>query len=269
MKSGKSKTVALMLCIFGGYLGLHRFYVGKVKTGLLYLVTVGLCGFGWLIDIALILADKFTDSHNRKLSASSASRDSSRDTSNKNPNNEYYTFKLAGVTFSNGRKSRQAILRKIYWKDEPYDGFIVYTLNQYDFEGESAVGVYANDEQIGNVPRESLPYVLTNWNRIASVYSVNVYGGGKLEDGTNKNFGAEVTICLKNQNSNSSPTNVPAIQRKATSQLPVYVFVSKGGKKHHKDPYCGGMKNSTRILLSDAERKGYTKCEKCCNFIPY
>ena len=51
----KNKTVALLLCIFGGCLGLHRFYEGKVGTGLLYLFTMGLCGFGVIIDLLILL----------------------------------------------------------------------------------------------------------------------------------------------------------------------------------------------------------------------
>ena len=49
------KTTALLLCIFLGYLGAHKFYEGKAGTGLLYLFTGGLCGVGWLIDIFAIL----------------------------------------------------------------------------------------------------------------------------------------------------------------------------------------------------------------------
>ncbi len=39
-----------ILLTFLGFLGIHRFYMGKVFTGLLYLVTVGLCGIGVLYD---------------------------------------------------------------------------------------------------------------------------------------------------------------------------------------------------------------------------
>lgn len=56
-----NKTVALILCIFLGYFGVHHFYVNNPKKGLLYLCTIGLCGFGWIIDIILLCTDKFMD----------------------------------------------------------------------------------------------------------------------------------------------------------------------------------------------------------------
>ena len=59
--SQKSKIVALFLCFFLGVLGIHRFYVGKVKTGFLYLFTYGLCGIGWIVDIIMIAVGSFKD----------------------------------------------------------------------------------------------------------------------------------------------------------------------------------------------------------------
>lgn len=50
----KDKWVALILCIFLGYFGAHKFYEGKTGTGILYLFTVGLFGIGWIIDIISI-----------------------------------------------------------------------------------------------------------------------------------------------------------------------------------------------------------------------
>lgn len=59
--SEKSKFVALLLCIFLGAFGGHRFYVGKHGTGLLWLFTVGGLGFGWPIDLITIAIGKFRD----------------------------------------------------------------------------------------------------------------------------------------------------------------------------------------------------------------
>jgi TM2 domain-containing membrane protein YozV len=57
-----SKWLTLfLLSIFLGELGVDRFYVGKIGTGILKLITVGGCGVWWLIDWIMILSDKFTD----------------------------------------------------------------------------------------------------------------------------------------------------------------------------------------------------------------
>ncbi len=44
-------AVALFLCIFLGAFGVHKFYEGKPRMGLLYLCTMGLLGIGWIVDI--------------------------------------------------------------------------------------------------------------------------------------------------------------------------------------------------------------------------
>lgn len=59
--SNKSKSIALMLCITLGYLGVHYFYVGKIGIGLLYLLTFGIFGFRWIIDIVRIACGGFKD----------------------------------------------------------------------------------------------------------------------------------------------------------------------------------------------------------------
>ena len=59
--SQKKKATALLLCIFLGGLGMHRFYAGKIGTGILYLFTFGLFGIGWFIDLILIATGSFRD----------------------------------------------------------------------------------------------------------------------------------------------------------------------------------------------------------------
>ncbi len=43
-------TIAWLLLTFLGLFGIHRFYMGKIGTGLIYLVTLGLCGVGVIYD---------------------------------------------------------------------------------------------------------------------------------------------------------------------------------------------------------------------------
>jgi TM2 domain-containing membrane protein YozV len=63
----KSKLVAALLCFFLGFLGIHRFYVGKVGTGILQLLTFGALGIWVLIDFIVILVGKFSDKQGRPL----------------------------------------------------------------------------------------------------------------------------------------------------------------------------------------------------------
>ena len=51
----KNKWVSFLLCFFLGYLGAHKFYEGHTGMGVLYIITCGLFGFGWLIDCIILL----------------------------------------------------------------------------------------------------------------------------------------------------------------------------------------------------------------------
>lgn len=106
---------------------------------------------------------------------------------------EFINFKVAGVTFRNGHKERQSILRKIYFKDEPFDtGEYELTLSRYEYEGKPAFSVCVDGEQIGNLPADLCDYVSGNFSRIDSFSYFNVYRIG----GEGYNFGAECVLRL-------------------------------------------------------------------------
>ena len=64
---GKEWLVTLLLGIFMGHWGVHRFYTGHVFIGLLQLLTCGLCGIWSLIDVILIATGVYTDAEGKPL----------------------------------------------------------------------------------------------------------------------------------------------------------------------------------------------------------
>lgn len=65
--SPSSRLVALLLCIFLGFLGVHRFYVNKTGTGVAQLLTLGGLGIWVFVDFILIIAGAFRDKQNRPV----------------------------------------------------------------------------------------------------------------------------------------------------------------------------------------------------------
>ncbi len=64
---GKDWLPVLLLCIFFGGLGVHRFYTGHTLIGVIQLLTLGGCAVWVLVDLILIITGKFKDADGNEL----------------------------------------------------------------------------------------------------------------------------------------------------------------------------------------------------------
>ena len=87
--SPRNYTTVLLLTIFLGFWGIHRFVVGKVGTGVLYVFTYGLFFIGWFVDIISVATGTFTDKQGRRITRARAGKSTTKQ-------------KMAGQAFTPG-----------------------------------------------------------------------------------------------------------------------------------------------------------------------
>ncbi len=101
-----------------------------------------------------------------------------------------FSFNVAGVTFKNGRRSRQTILRAMKYGDPPYDK-VEITLKKTTFDGAPAIEVWANQEQIGFVPKDLVPDIMEAWNNELLVTGWDIRGGDDVS------YGCRIKIAVR------------------------------------------------------------------------
>lgn len=105
--SERSWLDTLLLAIFLGHLGIHRFYSRKPISGVVYLCTLGCLGIGWIIDIILIATGKFTDGNGGVITSQQQHKLSSDNAVKRNPveterssKKSSLLFKIIGLLFT-------------------------------------------------------------------------------------------------------------------------------------------------------------------------
>ena len=61
-----NKVVAILITLFLGEFGIHRFLAGKIGTGIIWLCTGGLFGLGWLVDFIMVCTGYFKTKKGKK-----------------------------------------------------------------------------------------------------------------------------------------------------------------------------------------------------------
>jgi TM2 domain-containing membrane protein YozV len=64
---GKDWLTTLLLCIFLGGFGIHRFYTGHTGIAIVQLLTLGGCGIWALVDLIMIIVGSFKDAKGNLL----------------------------------------------------------------------------------------------------------------------------------------------------------------------------------------------------------
>ncbi len=175
MYIAKRKSTAFWLCLFLGFFGAHRFYVGKIGTGVLYLLTAGIGGIGWLWDLAMILLGQFRDKHGNPLDSTkpsiklpSASHSAQSLSTSSNTRNKVYHYDEVeffipediAIRMKKGAIQPGATITLMQEPENPYD--------------DRAVALYADKQKIGYLYRNRLQdmandFIVKGWKINASL----------------------------------------------------------------------------------------------------
>lgn len=181
--SEKSWGVTLLLCMFLGLLGAHRYYAGKIGTGILWMLTAGLFGVGALIDLIVILSGGFTDAEGNTITNTPQSRtapaaEPQRVAAPAAPARRFLrSCEVAGESFyKDAIASLGEIKQDYYWPDDRlYEKFVEgdrvykYSFSPLDAElvpepenpyDANAIRVEADGELIGYVPKDRTSEIL-------------------------------------------------------------------------------------------------------------
>lgn len=106
--------------------------------------------------------------------------------------------------------SRQALLRSMRLHKPPFDGGWDIELQQYRRKDADVIGVLVNGYLVGNLPKRTVPYIMTNWSRISGIADFQITGGERAEDGARLHYGAELYLQIQQLTGPSEHVSAPA-----------------------------------------------------------
>lgn len=199
----KNQQIENLLCGFLGFTGAHRFYTGRIKSGILYLFTFGLFGIGWIVD-GIRLQIRFQKQ---------------KQTSSVNSTNNEFTiekFYVAGVQYYTDNINKLAV-RNPDWKmtaaqltkagkdkvfrynyiNKPAK-LIPEPQNKHD---RNAIMVMVAGEKVGYISQEDNVHVLQILKKCKIKFISSFIGGGQykivLEDGSMSHLENDLKISIK------------------------------------------------------------------------
>lgn len=172
----------LLLCIFGGWIGLHKFYEGKTGIGILYLLTCGIFGIGWIIDIIKLSRNYAKDHRNHILSAAKSGKDSN------------VTYRVAGVCYhkddimqlayknpmidmSAEEIDKHGMIGKKIWAYKFHSNIVQLIPEPENIHDKNAIKVEVDGHFIGYIPSENCAVVLTAIQK-KKISNVSCFIGG-------------------------------------------------------------------------------------------
>lgn len=107
---------------------------------------------------------------------------------------DFIEIKVSGVTHANDDgTNRQDILAKLskdkLAKGEAVDVQLVLT----EYKGKTAIKVFADNQQIGWVPKEEIQYFYDNWDRFVGATDFRIVGGGTSKSGKKLSYGVRMS----------------------------------------------------------------------------
>lgn len=247
-----SKELELIITIFGGAIGLHKFLKGDIKMGLIYLFTGGLFGIGVIMDVINLLKDKpkqpiqYTQQQQQQQSYNNypptADPAIIRD----------FHSKVVGVSFNNDDgSSRQEIIRNSIIDED------LYFKPMFTAEYPNAIGVFNHrGQQLGHLTDKLASEIKTMYpQNIIAAKLCNITGGNGYPYGANLHI---LIFAL-----GTSPQKASILTEKYCYEM---VCFNKGSKVYHSDLMCAGDPYAEQISEKEAKARGLRPCQKCCKY---